>query len=81
MVVKKLKSNFRRRADKFDSDQIEALSRSVLALINGAAFQLAIRPEKGLPEDVIWQQFRRMLLALLDSSIVREKGNDSGGSV
>ncbi|MDQ3848549.1 MAG: TetR/AcrR family transcriptional regulator [Thermoproteota archaeon] len=55
------------------SEQIEALARLIVALTDGTAFQLIIRP-RGLPyEDAIWQLFRRMLLALFDTYRIRKK--------
>jgi AcrR family transcriptional regulator len=51
-------------ASKLTSEQIEALSRLIIALTDGTAFQLIIRPEKLPYEDALWQQFRKMLLAL-----------------
>jgi hypothetical protein len=81
MVMNKLQSSFRNYLDKFDPSQIEALSRLIIALTDGMAFQLVIRPEKLLRDDTIWKIFRRMLLALLDTSIVERERYGMGKSV
>jgi AcrR family transcriptional regulator len=48
------------------SEQIEALARIIVALTDGTAFQLIIRPPGLSYEDALWQLFRRILLASFD---------------
>jgi AcrR family transcriptional regulator len=55
-------------ASQLTPEQIGALSRLIIALTDGTAFQLIIRPEKQPYEDALWQLFRIMLLAVLNTN-------------
>jgi AcrR family transcriptional regulator len=55
-------------ASQLIPEQIEALSRLTIALTDGIAFQLIIRPEKQPYKDAFWQLFRIMLLAVLNTN-------------
>lgn len=70
-LIKELESTLK-IASKFTSEQIDALSRLIIALTDGTAFQLIIRPEKLSYEDAFWQLFRKMLLALFDTDTIRQ---------
>lgn len=59
-------------ASELTPEQIEALSRLIIALTDGTAFQLIIRPEKLSYEDELWQLFQKMLLALFDTDTFRK---------
>jgi AcrR family transcriptional regulator len=59
-------------ASELTPEQIEALSRLIIALTDGTAFQLIIRPEKLSYEDALWQLFQKMLLALFDTDTFRK---------
>jgi AcrR family transcriptional regulator len=59
-------------ASELTPEQIEALSRLIIALTDGTAFQLIIRPEKLSYEDALWQLFQKMLLALFDTNAIRK---------
>lgn len=71
-LIKKLESNVK-IASELTSGQLEALSRLIIALTDGTAFQLIIRPEKLSYEDALWQLFRRMVLALFDTKNASRK--------
>jgi AcrR family transcriptional regulator len=71
-LIKELQSTLK-IASEFTSEQIEALSRLIVALTDGTAFQLIIRPEKLSYEDAFWQLFRKMLLALFYTKTIRKK--------
>jgi AcrR family transcriptional regulator len=59
-------------ASELTPEQIEAVSRLIIALTDGTAFQLIIRPEKLSYEDALWQLFQKMLLALFDTNAIRK---------
>jgi AcrR family transcriptional regulator len=59
-------------ASQLTPEQIEALSRLIIALTDGTAFQLIIRPERQSYEDALWQFFRITLLAVLDMNIIKK---------
>ncbi|MDQ5842787.1 MAG: TetR/AcrR family transcriptional regulator [Thermoproteota archaeon] len=65
-LIKKLESTVK-IASELTSEQLEALSRLIIALTDGTAFQLIIRPQKLSYEDALWQLFRKMLLAVFDT--------------
>jgi AcrR family transcriptional regulator len=66
-LMKKLEGSLA-KADALSKETIEILSRLIIALTDGIAFQLVIRPEIALQEYPVWPPFRHMLLALLDDS-------------
>jgi AcrR family transcriptional regulator len=59
-------------ASQLTPEQIEALSRLIIALTDGTAFQLIIRPERQSYEDTLWQLFRIMLLAVLNANTIKK---------
>jgi AcrR family transcriptional regulator len=65
--IKELEGNLK-IASQLTPEQIVALSRLIIALTDGTAFQLIIRPEKQPYEDALWQLFRVMLLAVLNTT-------------
>lgn len=70
-LIKELEGSLK-IASRLTQEQIEVLSRLIIALTDGTAFQLVIRPEKLSYEDALWQLFRKMLLALLDTNTIRK---------
>jgi AcrR family transcriptional regulator len=70
-LIKELEGSLK-IASELTPEQIEALSRLIIALTDGTAFQLIIRPEKQSYEDALWQLFRKMLLALFDTNTIRK---------
>ncbi|HKI09797.1 MAG TPA: TetR/AcrR family transcriptional regulator [Nitrososphaeraceae archaeon] len=69
--IKKLEASLK-IASQLTPEQIEALSRLIIALTDGTAFQLIIRPEKQSYEDALWQLFRIMLLAVFNTNTIRK---------
>jgi AcrR family transcriptional regulator len=69
--IKKLEVSLK-IASQLTPEQIEALSRLIIALTDGTAFQLIIRPEKQSYEDALWQFFRITLLAVFDMNIIKK---------
>jgi hypothetical protein len=51
--IKKLGASLK-IASQLTPEQIEALSRLIIALTDGTAFQLIIRPERQSYEDALW---------------------------
>jgi AcrR family transcriptional regulator len=69
--IKKLEASLK-IATQLTPEQIEALSRLIIALTDGTAFQLIIRPEKQSYADALWQFFRIALLAVFDTNIIKK---------
>ncbi len=70
--IKELEGNLK-IASQLTPEQIEALSRLIIALTDGTAFQLIIRPEKQPYEEGLWQLFRKMVLALFETKNASRK--------
>jgi AcrR family transcriptional regulator len=70
-LIKELEGSLK-IASELTPEQIEALSRLIIALTDGTAFQLIIRPEKQSYEDALWQLFRIMLLAVFNTNTIRK---------
>jgi AcrR family transcriptional regulator len=72
-LVEKLESSHSQFHAQNTREQIEILSRLIIALTDGVAFQLVIRPELVRREYAIWSPFRSMLLALLADQMHEKK--------
>jgi AcrR family transcriptional regulator len=64
-LIEKLESSLGESQAPNKKEQIEILSKLIIALTDGVAFQLVIRPELVRRDYAIWAPFRSMLLALL----------------